>query len=1253
MKKRLSLWIGFIVILLIASMPCSAAEHLLANGGFEESDEAESASWVEDGWNAGPDYTRFSISREHAHSGAFSAKIVNLQPNDGKWVQRVKVQPGKLYKLSGWVLVEHAGEAAKGANLSVLGILETSRDLKDTRGRWEEVELYGKTGADQKELRISVRLGGYGSLNTGTVYFDDIALEEVSQAPAGAAVISFAGKEQTAAEVKQAAQGLSGAVFPILLAALAFFVLYAVVYASLIRKDRLLEASAGKLRVVTVALLAGGLVVRLLIAPATAGHFTDMNTFTVWADTAASAGLSRFYAVSTFADYPPGYVYVLYVLGKLRNVLQLTPGSPGLLLLMKTPAMLADLVTAYVLLRAAKPLAGAGIAVALALLYVFNPAILVNSAVWGQVDSFFTLFLLLSLLQLSKGRLERASILFALTLLIKPQALIFAPVYLFAFFRERSWKRFGQSCLSGIGALVLLLIPFSVHQNPLWIIKLYGKTLASYPYASLNAFNLFALAGGNWQPQDKKLLLLTYQAWGMIFLVLSAAFAGYLFWRRKTDHTGNGMLLALLLVTGVFMLGMKMHERYWFPAVALSAASFAYFKDRRLLHVFLGISVCQFINVAYVYAFGKAQIYAVPQRDGLMLLISAVSLMLLAYLVKISMDLLITGRTLPVRDSKADTALLAKLSDETDGKRGRFQKRDWLLMGGLTLLYAAVAFWNLGSAKDPKTLWQPAAQGESFYIDLGAVKSIERINSFGEIGEGKFKLEFAKDAPDDWRNPQTVELNYTKVFAWNVLKVNEQARYVKFTVESSGFTLNELAIYEKDGKQPLPVSAVHAERMSPPVRGSLDRLFDEPGKSVYHPTYKDGTYFDEIYHTRTAYEHLHNMKPYENTHPPLGKLLISVGILLFGMNPFGWRIVGTLIGVAMAPLMYTFGKRLFGKTRYAFMTSFLMTFDFMHFAQTRIATIDVYGVFFIILMYYFMYRYITLSFFRVPLKRTLLPLFWSGLFFGIGAASKWIVIYGGAGLAVLLLASLYGRYREYEAAKQVQDPAIGDAVRSFWPNTLKTLLWSILFFLLIPGAIYSMSFLPYMTVPGEHISLHQLLQYQNDMWNYHSKLVATHAFSSPWWEWPFIYKPIWFYSGQSLLPEGKVSSIVSMGNPAVWWPGAFAVAAAAVFAWRRKDMGMAVVVAGFVFQYLPWVLVTRLTFIYHFFAMVPFLVICLVYVFKVLNEEYGLDQWFNYAYMGTVLLLFVLFYPVLSGLVVDKWYVQYVLRWFPSWYFYS
>jgi dolichyl-phosphate-mannose--protein O-mannosyl transferase len=161
------------------------------------------------------------------------------------------------------------------------------------------------------------------------------------------------------------------------------------------------------------------------------------------------------------------------------------------------------------------------------------------------------------------------------------------------------------------------------------------------------------------------------------------------------------------------------------------------------------------------------------------------------------------------------------------------------------------------------------------------------------------------------------------------------------------------------------------------------------------------------------------MEPYETTHPPLGKILISTGVALFGMNPFGWRIIGVLFGIAIVPLLYFFGKRLFRETRYAALASFLIAFDFMLFTQSRIATIDTFAVFFILLAYERMHRYFEMSFYRDKLLKTLTPLAISGLAFGFATATKWIGLYAGAGLAFLFFLSLWNRYKEYRENRKL------------------------------------------------------------------------------------------------------------------------------------------------------------------------------------------------------------------------------------------
>ena len=94
--------------------------------------------------------------------------------------------------------------------------------------------------------------------------------------------------------------------------------------------------------------------------------------------------------------------------------------------------------------------------------------------------------------------------------------------------------------------------------------------------------------------------------------------------------------------------------------------------------------------------------------------------------------------------------------------------------------------------------------------------------------------------------------------------------------------------------------------------------------------------FDEIYFARTAYEIIKFESPFEYTHPPLGKLFIASGIMVFGLNTFGWRIVPFMFGLFMIPIMYFFGKKMFDTRFGAFSSAFLMTFESLHFVLSRI-----------------------------------------------------------------------------------------------------------------------------------------------------------------------------------------------------------------------------------------------------------------------------------------------------------------------------
>lgn len=1064
------------------------------------------------------------------------------------------------------------------------------------------------------------------------------------------------------------------------------------------------------------------LILRLVLAPTWVGYDTDVRTFMAWADRAYTVGLKDLYtnAKDYFLDYPPGYMYVLYVVGFLHHKLSIPWESGSSLLILKMPAILADLVTVYLLFRLAiSKQEGARTwkqALWIAALFAFNPAIWANSAVWGQVDSFFMLFIVATLLMQMKGKLPQAAFFIALALLLKPQALLFGIFLLIDVIRARNAMVWLLSVLTGVATMAVLSLPFAVGRGYGWMIDLYSGTLASYPYASLNAFNLFSLLGGNFVDINSGFWHLSYNWIGLVLMVLSILYVCFLYWLGK-NRRGAVLYISFLFITAVFMCMTKMHERYLHYGLLLALTSFIYMKDRRILWLFIGFSITHFINIGDVLLRSFHQDYHIPRYNPLLLTVSAINVMMFVYACILGWRLFVKSdqdgtveETVPsvedkregleilqveeepqakstnVRDTSLWKAIFHRAEDHIErSKRGRFfSRKDALYLGALVVVYTIIALFHLGGHKDPTTFWQPTNAGETVIADLGGPHQITRINSFAGVGEGAYSYWFSKDG-EQWQDAMAVKSDHTKVFTWNTVEANKEARFVKIVIdtqESAKLHLHEIGIFGDGGTTPLPIASLKEQDVNVSDEGKTAHLFDEASVVPYTPTYMNGTYFDEIYHARTAYEHLHKIEPYESTHPPLGKILISIGIYVFGLNPFGWRIIGTLFGVGMIPIMYVFAKRMFGRSEYALIAAFLLSFDFMHFAQTRISTIDVYGVFFIMLMFYFMYRYTTLSFFREKLWTTLIPLGLSGLFFGIGAASKWIVIYGGAGLAVLLFISLWERYREYQFAKRLlrenrRDESEGETEsedivdagegsiflsetestklqrvqKLFVRNTLLTLLWCVLMFVIIPLGVYTLSYIPFMMVPGPGHGLKDVVTYQVHMYKYHKDLVATHPFSSPWWEWPMMLRPIWYYQAK-LMPQGMLSSIVSFGNPLVWWPGFIAVLMSFYIAITRKDKLLRMLLIAYCSQYLPWILVPRLTFIYHYFAMVPFLVLILTYYIKNYLEQGPLHKrrWV-YGYLAAVFVLFALFYPILSGMIIPSKY-SFFLRWMPGWNFF-
>ncbi len=1007
---------------------------------------------------------------------------------------------------------------------------------------------------------------------------------------------------------------------------------------------RILKTADNSSKIIFGGILVIAFIIRFALAYEMPGYVSDSNCFVAWARLSFEGGLGNFYSGEFFADYPPLYIYVLYFLGFLQNALTVPPEFTNAFIRM--PAILLDIACAIFIYNIATKKFKNYIPLFLGALIAFNPAIIINSAIWGQVDIVLTLALVLTLYMLLKDKLLFAGIFFVLAFLLKPQAVIIGPVVLFYVIKYiadsknklKSILTFVIALGVMLGLFILLSMPFKNSTEPFWLIDRYINTVSFSKLASLNTFNLFSMLGQNFMPDTNTILGIPIFTLGIILAVCVCGYAFWLFIKNKSKHMI--FTLAAFVTMGIVAVAPRMHERYIFAAPIFLLIAYILCKDKRLI-----LSAVLLFGVAFVNQVVALYHYEQFIDTQLMVTLSAVSMATFVYV-----GYLITQNALKqpqliqekgIKESSDPPINYPKQRLETFEEKKYIHKKDWLIMLIIAGVYSIFAFTNLGSFDVPKSgvkLTQPAL------IEFETPVDISKMRYYADYGDGIMDIEYSKDGVNYERYVSEEDggsVNHQKhqLYQWLTVPITTNAQYFRIIPKSEYINLLEWSFIDAKGEVITPKTT------------NTPELFDEQAFAPKETTYMTEFYFDEIYHVRTAYENIHGIEPYEISHPPLGKILLSLGIQLFGMNGFGWRFMGTLTGVLMLFVIYIFAKLFLKQTKYATFATILFAVDFMHFTQTRIGTIDSYSILFIMLMYLFMFMYSKTNFNMQKLSKTLIPLFLCGLFFGIGAATKWLCIYSGPGLLLIFVMIMHKRYKEYKYAQT--DEKYSSIAKNYKSNLIKTLLWCVLFFLGIPAIIYLLSYIPYTTVTqGNAYTFTNIIENQKYMLNYHAYLNpdVVHPFASKWYTWPLTIRPILYY--HQIYADGTISNITSMGNPLIWWTGLISMFAVAVLAIKKKVKGFSLLIIAIAMlnQFVPWTLISRELFIYHYFATVPFMIILLVYWLKYL-EKFKYGKIFGIAFVCACIVMFAVFYPIASGVRVSEDYLN-GIRWLESWPFY-
>ena len=1098
--KRFCAFFCLALTLLMCLSAAAEETNLLANGGFETLDASGNPEgWYPTAYRTQEGYSRIAVTSEKAHSGQYSAVVENASANDARYTCTVSVEPSSLYRLSAYVLVDSMEDTGNGANLGIEGIYSYSDCLFDTGSEWRYLEWYGETGEDQHELTFGVRVGGYGAESTGKAYFDDVCLEKVDALPSGVfASIWYDTQSYVSYDTETAQQGQKST---------ALFVALGLVFGFAYLLARPLLARQGtKQRAVYAfaCLMAVALAVRIVLAVNVPGYSVDINCFTAWSLRMAEYGPAGFYSPDYFCDYPPGYMLLLWPVGLLLRTVK---GAGAALLVVKSLPIACDMAGALVLFAFARKRLGDAAAALVASLYALNPAVLVNSAAWGQADSVLALLLMLTCLAAIRRDWRAAFPLFVAAALVKPQALLFAPaggVWLLVCLLEkqerpdrvRQWKSVGMGLGLAAAVAAAIIVPFSVNQSPGWLISLYRETLSSYAYATLNTANLYYLIGANWtgltariptalplvtalaamsaglwlmlsgeklslraQPRRASLgalcLLLALYQFGLTFFGGSYTAYGYgmmafafllaavcLACDRKAAYLPFYLALSLILI---YVLGIKVHERYLLPALPLLLLAYILTRDRRLLALCVGFSITTFINTAIVLdnaiLFGAEQGHL--NNDTLVLndVLCVLNLLLCGYAIWVAYTGLRPDEApKPLEAEPAVPPAYERMLLTPGDARLRLTLRDYLVMGVTCVVYGALAFANLGSTVAPQTGWVSTSPDEQIVFDLGESKEFSLLYYAG-VSYNDFSVSTSDDGVT-WSAETPCRMREGLCYRWLYALQSTQnngevtymsdsptsvvwftGRYLRLNACEAGLNLWEIVARDENG-QTLPLTIVSHTGARTGVLESekpVENLIDEQDTCVGEPAWYNGTYFDEIYHARTGYEHLHGQPPYETTHPPLGKLLMSACIAIFGMTPFGWRFAGAFIGVLMLPALYLLALQLTHRRSVATVSMLAFSLDLMHYTQTRIATIDSFPVFFILLSYLCMVRYLQTDIFAADptkprlfdrcLRKSLIPLALSGLFMGLAIASKWIGLYSAVGLALLFFVAIYRQYR--------------------------------------------------------------------------------------------------------------------------------------------------------------------------------------------------------------------------------------------------
>ena len=444
-----------------------------------------------------------------------------------------------------------------------------------------------------------------------------------------------------------------------------------------------------------------------------------------------------------------------------------------------------------------------------------------------------------------------------------------------------------------------------------------------------------------------------------------------------------------------------------------------------------------------------------------------------------------------------------------------------------------------------------------------------------------------------------------------------------------------------------------------------------------------GSTFDEVFYPRYGFDYLTG-ETFFYSHPPFGNYIYAAAIWIYlqlplidiasidsltfeQIPPLSYRWVNAVFGSLLCLLGYFVAHAIWKNKNFALIVCFFIALDGSLLVDSRFALPNVFIVFF------------GLSALLCAVQSQSSDgnarywLFSCGIFLGLTASIKW----NGLGYLLVILSffvALYGiqkidahelRFTKHQTDRLRTQKTFNNIQEKISVINAVPQWEYLMYFLVLPVLVYVVISIPDLRFNTEY----GFLEKHQQMLGNHQIMVEEneHPYCSKWYSWPFMIRPIGYFFSSSDAIDAFGNKIMLFKdvhlfpNPFLYWFSTIAILTMLVqwlkLLWRWINQGIVshkfylfmFILLGYFANLLPWALVSRCLFLYHYQPASVFAFLALAWYLTQLTRSESLKYKFlAWGILTIIVVSFFYWLPIQLGIDLESDAFSRRM-WFQSW----